>query len=85
MQPKRYSTSVADAMAYCCKELKLQQFRGCEATVKFIRIFDRLFEILNSQNPCAQGSNSALRIGNKTVWSPFLEKSFKYILELKDP
>ena len=79
-----FSTSVADAIEYCCQTLKLEQFQGSEATVKFVRIFDRLFDILNSRNPCAKGNKSALRIGNKDIWSPFLDEAFKYILALKD-
>ena len=80
-----FSSSVADAMEYCCNVLKLTQFQGCEATVKFIRLFDRLFDILNSRNPCAGGYKSALRVSNKKFWNPFLDEAFSYILSLKDP
>mgnify|MGYP002803822934 CR=1 FL=1 len=80
-----FSTSVADAIEYCSQTLKPQQFRGSEATVKFVRILDRLFDILNSRNPCAKGNKSALRIENKDVCSPFLDEAFKYILALKNP
>ena len=30
------SPSVADALEFCCNVLKLQQFQGCKAAVKFI-------------------------------------------------
>ena len=80
-----FSSSVADVMEYCCNVLKLTQFQGCEATVKFIRLFDRLFDILNSRNPCARGYKSALRVSNKKFWNPFLDEAFSYILSLKDP
>ena len=36
---------------YCSDVLKLPQFQGCAATVKFIWLFDRLFDILNPRNP----------------------------------
>ena len=49
-----FSSSVADAIEYCANELKLPQFQGSEATVKFLRTFDRLFDILNSRNPLAK-------------------------------
>lgn len=64
--------------------LKLKQFRGSAATVKIIRVFDRLFDILNSRNPCARGFKSALRVSNKEAWGPFLSDAFEYILHLKD-
>ena len=31
------SSGVADAIEYCTQDLKMQQFRGSEATVKFIK------------------------------------------------
>lgn len=44
------SASVADAIDYCTDVLKLRQFKGSAAMVKFIRVFDDLFDILNSQS-----------------------------------
>ena len=52
------SSSVADAIEYCATHLKMPQFEGSGATVKFIRTFDRLFDILNSRNPFARGYKS---------------------------
>ena len=60
-----FSSSVADAIEYCTSTLKLPQFQGAEATVKFIRLFDHLFDVLNSRNPLTKGYKSALRIENK--------------------
>ena len=48
------SSSVADAIEYCATILKLPQFQGSEATVKFLRMFDHLFDVLNSRNPLAK-------------------------------
>eukprot|EP00794_Sanderia_malayensis_P012242 gene12242-13503_t len=61
-----------------------KQFQGSEATVKFICIIDRLFDVLNSRNPCAKGFKSALCSGNKSFWDPFLDEAFDYISKLKD-
>ncbi|KAG1672898.1 DNA transposase THAP9 [Nymphon striatum] len=80
-----FSASVADAIEYCTNVLKLKQFEGSAATVKFIRLFDHLFDILNSRNPCAKGYKAALRVNNKVVWGPFLDEAFQYVLHLKDP
>ena len=68
-----FSSSVADAIEYCADVLKMKQFQGSEATVEFIRLFDHLFDVLNSRNPFAKGYKSALRVSNKTVWDPFLD------------
>ena len=78
-----FSSSVAAALEYCANALKMKQFNGCDATVKFIRTIDRLFDILNSRNPFAKGFKSALRKANKAVWYPFLEVASNYILGLK--
>ena len=80
-----FSSSVADAIEYCSDVLKLKQFGGSGATIKFIRLFDRLFDILNSRNPCAKGFKSALRVNNKEAWAPFISDTFDYILHLRNP
>ena len=49
------NSSVADAIEYFATILKLPQFQGSEATVKFLRMFDHLFDVLNSRNPLAKG------------------------------
>ncbi|XP_065650412.1 uncharacterized protein LOC136078563 [Hydra vulgaris] len=77
------SSSVANAIEFCCKDLKLMQFQG-DATVKFIRIFDRLFDILNSRNPFAKGYKSALKMSNKHIWDKFLDEAYDYISNLQD-
>ena len=50
----------------------------------FIRIIDRLFDILNSRNPFSKGFKSAIRVTNKGAWDPFLDEANDYILILKD-
>ena len=79
------SGSVATAIQYCDKVLKLPQFKGSEGTVKFIQMIDTLFDVLNSRNPCAKGTKSALRLDNRETWEPFLEEAYEYIKNLKDP
>ena len=78
------SASVADALEYCVKHLKLPQFDKCAATVKFIRVFDHLFDVLNSRNPVAKGYKSPMRQANRNVWDPFLDEAYAYILALTD-
>ena len=79
-----FSASVADAIEYCTSVLKLPQFQGSEATVKFIRIIDHLFDILNTRNPCAKGYKQPLRVNNKSSWLPFMNEASNYIKGLKD-
>ena len=78
------SISVADSIQYCNETLQMDEFRGSEATVKFIRIFDHLFDVLNSRNPLAKGYKSNLRLTNQTTWLPFLDDAQEFILGLKD-
>ncbi len=79
-----FSASVADAIDYCRDTLKLPQFQGSEATGKFIRTFDHLFDILNSRNPCAKGFKAALRKSSKSSWEPFIDEAREYIIGLKN-
>lgn len=65
------SASVADALDFCEQELKLPQFKGASATSKFIRTFDRLFDILNSRNPLARSYKAPLQKQNEARWKQF--------------
>jgi DNA transposase THAP9 len=78
------STSVADALDFCEQKLKLPQFSGAGPTASFIRIFDRLFDILNSRSPVSRSFKAPLRINNEFLWRPFLEKARKYIMTLRE-
>ena len=78
------SKSVADAIEFCHKELKIKAFEGSEATVKFIRLIDQLFDVMNSRSPWGKGSKAPLRTDNRHVWEPFLDEAFDYLLHLKD-
>lgn len=78
------SSSVADALVFCRLELKLSAFMGCEATVDFIVLFDRLFDILNSRNPLAKGYKAPLRATNFSYVDTFLTVAEQYIMSLKD-
>ena len=79
------SSSVATAIEYCDQVLKLPKFKGSEGTVKFIRTVDRLFDLLNSRNPCARGTKAPLRPDNQGDWEQFLDEAFVYLQKLKDP
>jgi len=78
------SSSVASAIEFCDKNLKLPQFSGSEATVAFIKLFDRLFDICNSRNAFSKGFKSSMRPFNEHVWGPFLKDCYQYISGLRD-
>ncbi|CAH1993868.1 unnamed protein product [Acanthoscelides obtectus] len=44
------SKSVADALSYLCKDLKLPAFQNADATAIFIKKFNDVFDIFNSRN-----------------------------------
>lgn len=58
------SSSVADAIEFCNKQLQLPEFQNSEGTVQFIRVIDRVFDFLNSRNPLARGYKAPLRPGD---------------------
>ena len=58
------SSSVADALEYCEGKLKLPRFQGFGPTVNFIRVFDRLFDVLSSRNPLARNFTTPIRKSN---------------------
>ena len=77
------SSSVADALEYCEGKLKLPQFQGCGPTVKFIRVFDHLFDVLNSRNPLARNYKAPIRKSNFDYTKKFLDEANVYIENLK--
>ena len=77
------SSSVADALEYCEGKLKLSQFQGCGPTVTFIRVFDRLFDVLNSRNPLARNYKAPIRKANYAYTKGFLDEAREYIRNLK--
>jgi hypothetical protein len=77
------SSSVADALQFCQQELQLAEFQDCTATVEFIRVIDRLFDLLNSRNPLAKGFKAPMRPSNEHIWRPFILSAIHYIKGLK--
>jgi len=73
------SSSAADAIEFCDKHLKREEFRGSDATVTFIRTADRLFDILNSRNVLSRGFKAPLRVENEGFWRPFLVSAVNYL------
>ena len=77
------SESVACSLEFCLKE-KLPGFEGCEATIKFIRLFNNLFDMLNSRNLKAFGFHSPMQAATENEFRAFLCQSKMYIAALKE-
>jgi hypothetical protein len=78
------SSSVADAIEFCHVNLKLHQFVGSEATVRFLRLIDHLFDILNSRNPLAKGYKTPMKSFNEKLWRAFLDGPKCYLCKMTD-
>ncbi len=78
------SSSVADAIDFCREKLSLPEFKDSEATCKFIRIIDRLFDISNSKNPFGRGYKAAMSQANEIVIKKFFTTAESYLRNLSD-
>lgn len=74
------SKRVADALTYC-KEM--EAFKGCEATIKFVTIFNNLFDVLNSRSFTDSGFKHPLCKSNHKEVVLMFEEAKKYISELE--
>jgi len=78
------SSSVADSIEFCTKNLELPEFQGSEGTVRFIRSIDRVFDFLNSRNPFAKGFKSPLRRTNESYWRSNMLAEVNYLKGITD-
>lgn len=76
------SSSVADSMDFlrCSGD---SSFAGSEATVEYIRILDRIFDLFNCKQPFGKGFKSPMRIDNMHVWTNILNETREYLCKLK--
>lgn len=58
-----FSDSVADSLSYMLKN-KVEGFKNCQATIDFLRIFNDLFDVLNSRSIWCKGKKKALYASN---------------------
>lgn len=77
------SESVAVAIKYCDEKLKLPAFKGSEATVKFIQIFNMLFDVMNSRSNKFAGFKKSLSLSNCHDIFQFLDVAKQYIMSLR--
>ena len=77
------SDSVATSLEFCMSE-GLAGFEHCDATVKFIRMFNKLFDVLNSRNLQGHGFKSPIRPHNFDEVRNCLTECKAYIMSLKE-
>ena len=78
------SSSVADAIEFLASSQEYKnKFPNSSGAIKFIRIIDRLFDILNSRNPMGKGFKQPLRLESKATWEEILTSTAHYLLTLR--
>lgn len=75
------SCSVANAIDYLRSD-RCKLVQDSYATTEFIRIFDRLFDLLNSRNSYGKGLKAPLFLSNFNYWNDVLNESEIYIRNL---
>ena len=75
-----FSSSVADAIEFMMLACNPSFKNG---TIEFIRIIDRLFDLLNVRNPYGKGFKQPLRTSNEIIWNETIDNSIDYLLTLK--
>lgn len=77
------SSSVADAIDFLAK-VKHPGYDDSSGTVHFIRMVDRLFDLLNSRNPMGKGFKKPLYLHDKLRWHAVFIDTIEYLLNLTD-
>lgn len=77
------SQSVADALKFCKDNLNLKEFSGVDATVLFIEMFNKAFDILNSRSEKCFGAKKAICKENFQEINNFCSTFIDYIKYLK--
>lgn len=77
------SKSVADALDFLNHDLHISAFKGSEATVKFIRMADSLFDAFNSRNFLGSDLKAPLSPKNIAHFKQLFEEAKIYIRGLK--
>lgn len=75
------SCSVADAIDFL-RVSKHEKFKGSESTTEYIRIIDRVFDILNAKSPVGSGFKSPLRQENRMFWEEAFSETRDYLMTL---
>jgi hypothetical protein len=80
-----FSLSVADALEFCKDILGEPEFQGAEATIKFIRTINNLFDALNSRSKVTEGSKAPINKDNFNDLTHFFNETKEMLLDLVAP
>jgi len=75
------SSSVADSLQFLSKTSK--DFENCDATIRFIRVVDEIFDFLNSRNPYAKGFKQPINKQNIQYLETKMKNNIDYLYSLK--
>lgn len=59
------------------------EFVKCEATIKFVKVIDAIFDFLNSRNPFAKDYKQAIRNNNIEYLEEKMKTNIQYLYSLK--
>lgn len=76
------SNSTADAIEFLCNS-GIKEFHGSSATIRFIRRFNNIFDIMNSKTEAAIGFKRSISPENKIEYFKYFDESIIYIQNLK--
>ena len=76
-------SSVADALQFLL-EAGHPDSKNASATIPFIRVIDKLFDLLNSKNLLACGFKKPLKMIDRKIWMSTRQESISYLLKLSD-
>ena len=76
-----FSSSVTDALEFLRTEGH-PSFDDSEGTIKFIRVIDRLFDLLNSRNQHGTGFKEPLKLKDSKLWFEIIDSSIAYLASL---
>ncbi|KAB0798505.1 hypothetical protein PPYR_09498 [Photinus pyralis] len=78
------SSSVASALLYCEKQIKLPEFQGAESTAYFCEIINNAFDLLNSRNKFSKKEfNQCMSQTTCEAYIQYINGCIKYIAQLK--
>jgi hypothetical protein len=79
-----FNNSVADAIEYCMNDLKLPEFQGAEATIKFCRLMNNIFDVLNTRHFLSKNIyNKPINENNKQSIIQFMNEGIMYVEKLQ--
>ena len=80
-----FSNSVAEAIEFCNKDLKMDEFNECCATVEFCKFMNNIFDVLNTRNMLSKLTfKRPISKSNYEFIHNFINKSVDYISFLRD-